>query len=88
MDWSSSSARAKSVLYLFVTGGLDNMSTTKSMKKWPKGENSWDQAIADAKALLLRVEEKAIRVRVAIKSFEQSKRDGELYQSGTPKRAV
>jgi len=40
--------------------------------------------LPDAKALLRRVEEKAIRVRVAIKSFEQSKRDGELYQSRTP----
>jgi len=40
---------------------------------------SWDQAIADARALLRRVEERAIRVRCAISSFEQSKRDGEPY---------
>jgi hypothetical protein len=45
---------------------------------------SWDQAIADARALLRRVEERAIRVRCAISSFEQSKRDGEPYSTQSP----
>jgi hypothetical protein len=39
----------------------------------------WDQAIFDARKVLRRVEEKAVRLRVAISSFEQSRRTGEPY---------
>ncbi len=39
----------------------------------------WDLAISDARKALRRVEEKAVRLRSAISSFEQSKRDGEPW---------
>ncbi len=46
----------------------DVLSTTK-----------WDQAILDARKVLRRVEEKGVRLREAISTFEQNKRDGEPW---------
>ena len=39
----------------------------------------WDRAIADARELLDRVEQKATRLRSAIRTFQQSKEAGEPY---------
>lgn len=62
------------------------MSRTMSREKEVGlSHGSWDQAITDARTLLRKVEEKAVRLRVAISSFEQSKKDGEPYAIESPR---
>jgi hypothetical protein len=43
--------------------------------------NGWDQAIADAQELLDRVEQRASRIRTAIRTFKESRAAGEPYQT-------
>ncbi len=50
---------------------------TSSSKK--VNTSQWDQAIEDAKELLDRVEQKATRLRGAIRTFKESKTAGEPY---------
>jgi hypothetical protein len=81
-------AASKSALYLFVTGVVDNMSQTLSTEKSLGNKNPWDQAIADARARLRRIEAKAMRVRLAIKTFEAGKADGEVWPGEDAKRSA
>jgi hypothetical protein len=55
------------------------MSREMSSKK--KETFGWDQAIADAQELLDRVEQKATRLRGAIRTFKESKAAGESYST-------
>jgi hypothetical protein len=57
------------------------MSRRLSRGKSKAKENAWDQAIADAQDLLLRVEQRAARIRIAIQAFKESKAAGEPYQT-------
>jgi hypothetical protein len=41
--------------------------------------SGWDRAIADAQELLDKVEQKATRLRSAIRTFKESKAAGEPY---------
>ena len=41
--------------------------------------SEWDRAIVDAQELLYKVEEKASRLRSAIRTFKESKAAGEPY---------
>ena len=53
------------------------MSRNKTSSK--KVNNKWDQAIADAQELLDRVEQKASRLRSAIRTFKESRAAGEPW---------
>jgi hypothetical protein len=55
------------------------MSATKSSKK----EQTWDDAIADAKNILDRVELRAIRLRGAIRTFREFRDSGEPYKQSS-----
>lgn len=55
------------------------MSRKKSSSKSKAKVTGWDQAIADAQELLDRVEQKATRLRSAIRTFKDSKAAGEPY---------
>jgi hypothetical protein len=55
------------------------MSKQLSRTKHTRNEKLWDQAIDDASVLLQRVEERAIRLRVAIAGFQQSKESGDPW---------
>jgi hypothetical protein len=44
-----------------------------------KQASDWDQAIADGQELLAKVEQKAARLRSAIRTFKENKAAGEPY---------
>jgi hypothetical protein len=52
------------------------LSSSKSKAK------EWDQAIADAQELLGRLEQRVVRIRVAVQTFTQSRAAGEAYEAG------
>lgn len=48
--------------------------------------HGWDQAIRDARDLLVRVEERADRIRGAIRTFTEYRNAGEPYSNSVASR--